>query len=202
LKISVLNYFIIRSTGGIEAEQAVRTKLNEEEQKNIADSVNALVELRRKKNMQITTSTSKDNADRDEVKKIDSTDNFIVSKDYYDENDSSDDSSDDSVGEIVETNQLVHEINSNNEDDDECDVSEHQHVRSQSTVMDITLKDNCDSHIGVGLLKNNKNVINKNINDAFKNKLVMVNEEKNIDERPVEMYTNRLQTFRSNQLNF
>ncbi|VVC27063.1 Leucine-rich repeat,Leucine-rich repeat domain, L domain-like [Cinara cedri] len=88
------------STGGTEAEQAMRTKLNEEDQKNILDSVNTLMGLRRRKeHIQITpagdTTDNLDGVNNDKHTTV--TDTVIVSKDYYEEHDSSDESTDESV---------------------------------------------------------------------------------------------------------
>ncbi|XP_029346209.1 dentin sialophosphoprotein [Acyrthosiphon pisum] len=102
------------STGGIEAEQAMRTKLNEVEQKTISDSVNALMSMRRNRNVQITPSASGDSGHREGVDVRDSTDSLIVSKDYYDECDSSDDDSTDDGSSVIDANLLVREIDDNN----------------------------------------------------------------------------------------
>lgn len=151
--------------------------------------------MRRKRSTQITTSTSKDNGDCDQVNENDSTDNLIVSKDYYDEYSSSDDS----VDEVVKTKQLVYEMS--NEDDSECDVLERQHDQPQGDIVE-TIRENCNSPINVIPLKNNENVIDRKINDDFGNKLVMVNQTKNINDPPLETCTNHLQTFCSNILDF
>jgi len=92
----------------------MRTKLNEIEQKTISDSVNALMSLRRNRNVQITPSASGDSSHREDVdvSHHDSTDSLIVSKDYYDECDSSDDDS------IKDANPLVLEIADNNDGGD------------------------------------------------------------------------------------
>lgn len=82
--------------GGIEAEQALRTKLNEDEYNNILDSVNALVKLRRKSGDQTCKPTPTLMGDhRSSVVEVvgkRSTDNLLITKDYYDEYGSSDDS--------------------------------------------------------------------------------------------------------------
>lgn len=92
----------VRGTGGIEAEQAMRMRLNEEEHDMILDSVNALMKLRQKnyqkENVPPSTSIIGDlcsgdcGADEDD-RKSNSTDKLIVTKAYYDANSSSDDSS-------------------------------------------------------------------------------------------------------------
>lgn len=93
--------------GGIKAEQALRTKLNEDEYNNILDSVNALVKLRQKSNDQTSKPTPTSMGDHCsngdsavEVVGKRSTDSLLVTKDYYDENGSSDDSC--STGESVD----------------------------------------------------------------------------------------------------
>ncbi|XP_022166486.1 dynein assembly factor 1, axonemal-like [Myzus persicae] len=108
------------STGGIEAEQAMRTKLNEIEQKTISDSVNALISLRRNRNVQITPSASGDSGQGEgvDVSHHDSTASLIVSKDYYDECDSSDDDSTDDGSSIKDASTLVNEIADNNDAED------------------------------------------------------------------------------------
>ncbi|XP_060876207.1 dynein axonemal assembly factor 1 homolog [Metopolophium dirhodum] len=106
------------STGGIEAEQAMRTKLNEVEQKTISDSVNALMSMRRNRNVQITPSAFGDSGHWEGVDVRDSTDSLIVSKDYYNECDSSDDDSTDDGSSVKDANPLVREINGNNDGGD------------------------------------------------------------------------------------
>lgn len=100
-------FFVYRSTGGIEAELAMRAKLNNEEQKNILDSVKGLMKLRQKRAIHISQSISRENGNGDIT-----TDNVIVSKDYYENYDSSDDSSDESVKSV---NQLVCELSDSSE---------------------------------------------------------------------------------------
>lgn len=113
----LINLFLCRSTGGIEAEQAMRIKLNEEEQKKILDSVNALIEIRRKKNAHIAPSSLAGDGDRVEsTGEKKSTTSLIISKDYYDQFDSSDDSVDES---ITSPDNLVSEISRIS--DSECD---------------------------------------------------------------------------------
>lgn len=99
-----LFFLSVRGTGGIEAEQAMRTRLNEEEHNMILDSVNALIKLReknyQKENAPPSTSiigglcSGDCGADEDD-RKSNSTDKLIVTKAYYDANSSSDDSSTD-----------------------------------------------------------------------------------------------------------
>ncbi|XP_050436476.1 dynein axonemal assembly factor 1-like [Adelges cooleyi] len=104
------------STGGIEAEQAMRTKLIEEEQARINDSVNALLKLKVNKQNEdsrpsySTTSGQEGSGDSGHRE----TTNMISSKDYYSEysDSESSDSSDDSrssdgplVCEIIKTDE-------------------------------------------------------------------------------------------------
>lgn len=91
----------------------MRAKLNEEEQSAILDSVNALIDLRHKRNKQVSSSIPKDNGGDCEVNGNNLTDNLIISKDFYDECGSSDDS----IDESDKQNRLVHDINSESEDD-------------------------------------------------------------------------------------
>lgn len=109
------NYFNSsdRSVGGVEAEQALRVKITEEEHNTILDSVNALMKLRRTSDVQKTPSTPKDGGDFDD--KIDgrnSADNIIVSRDYYDQCGTSDESTDESTAE--ESPSDPEELNNNN----------------------------------------------------------------------------------------
>lgn len=172
-----------RSTGGIEAEQAMRTKLNEEDQNNIMDSVNALMKLRRKKPRQIIPSTQKDDNGGYEGKvyEKDFTDSLIVSKDYYDECVSSDgDSADES---IIKPKQLVYEINSESssevDSNSESDVSEQ--LQSQSTTIDTMCKNYDDCRINVDQInENNEHLVNINIDKCQNN---VVNDAKNINEK-------------------
>lgn len=102
MRIFKICFLSVRNTGGIEAEQAMRTRLNEEEHNMILDSVNALMKLRQKNNQKEIVSPSTPitgdscsgvrGADED-GRKSNSTDKLIVTKAYYDANDSSDDSS-------------------------------------------------------------------------------------------------------------
>lgn len=95
-------FLSVRGTGGIEAEQAMRARLNEEEHNMILDSVNALMKLRQKNHQRQDTPPSTPiigdccsgdcGADEDD-RKSNSTDKLIVTKAYYDANGSSDDSS-------------------------------------------------------------------------------------------------------------
>jgi len=112
---------ILRSTGGIEAEQAMRSKLNAEEQKTITDSVHAIMSLRRNRNVQITPSASGDSGFQGSFEGRDSTDSLVVSKDYYNEYNSSDDDSDstDDGSSIKATNPLVCEIVDNDDGGDD-----------------------------------------------------------------------------------
>jgi len=127
-------FYKYRSTGGIEAEQAMRIKLNKAEQKSISDSVNALMSMRRNRNIQITPSASGDSGHREDVDVRASTDSLIVSKDYYDECDSSDDDSTDDGSSIKDAKPLVLEIDDDNDGgddsavDDFVDGSTHDHV--------------------------------------------------------------------------
>ncbi|XP_060854163.1 dynein axonemal assembly factor 1-like [Rhopalosiphum padi] len=107
------------STGGIEAEQAMRTKLNQDEQKVISDSVRAIMSMRRNRNVQITPSASGDSGYQEGVDGRDSTDSLIVSKDYYDECDSSDDDSADDGSPTKAAIPLVCEIVNNNDGEDD-----------------------------------------------------------------------------------
>ncbi|CAI6343713.1 unnamed protein product [Macrosiphum euphorbiae] len=118
------------STGGIEAEQAMRTKLNEDEQKTISDSVNALMSLRRNRNVQIIPSASGDSGHREGGDVRDSTDSLIVSKDYYDECDSSDDDSTDDGSSVKDANPLVREIDDNNDCGDDSAAADDSVDRS------------------------------------------------------------------------
>lgn len=72
----------------------MRSKLNAEEQKTITDSVRAIMSLRRNRNVQIIPSASGDSGFQGSFEGGDSTDSLVVSKDYYDECDSSDEDSD------------------------------------------------------------------------------------------------------------
>ncbi|KAE9544160.1 hypothetical protein AGLY_001339 [Aphis glycines] len=118
------------STGGIEAEQAMRSKLNAEEQKTITDSVRAIMSLRRNRNVQITPSASGDSGFQGSFEGRDSTDSLVVSKDFYDECDSLDEDSDstDDGSSTKATNPLVCEIIDNDDGEDDsstCDNSTH-----------------------------------------------------------------------------
>jgi len=93
----------------------MRTKLNEVEQKTISDSVNALMSMRRNRNVQIIPSASGDSGHREGGDVRDSTDSLIVSKDYYDECDSSDDDSTDDGSSVKDANPLVLEMDDNND---------------------------------------------------------------------------------------
>jgi len=109
-------FYISRSTGGIEAEQAMRIKLNEIEQKTISDSVKTLMSMRRNRNAQITPSASGDNDGHQEGDdRRDSRDSLIVSKDYYDECDSSEDDSTDDESSGKDPKPLVREIVDNHD---------------------------------------------------------------------------------------
>lgn len=183
-----------RSTGGIEAEQAMRTKLNEEDQNNIMESVYALMKLPRKKRGQIIPSTKKDDNGGYEAKvyEKDFTDSLIVSKNYYDECISSDgDSADESV---IKPNQLVYEINSESSSEvysnSESDVSEQ--LQPQSTTIDITCKKYGDCQIDVDQVnENDEHLVNINI-DTFQNNIV--EDTKNISENiSFEMYTDSIE---------
>lgn len=135
-------FFFFRSTGGIEAEQTLRIKLNEEEHKKISDSVKDLIKLRQKRTMVNGSLTPRDDNDRDVVKEKDSVNSSLtISKDYYENNDSSSDESvienqfvseiDSSKSEYCSVDKLVKtdqsEINCINEDDFNCnDVDDNQ----------------------------------------------------------------------------
>lgn len=102
MRIFKICFLSVRGTGGIEAEQAMRTRINEEEHNMILDSVNALMKLRQKNN-QIgnkppSTSIIGDRCGGDcgvdeDDRKNNSTDQLIVTEAYYDANGSSDNSS-------------------------------------------------------------------------------------------------------------
>lgn len=117
-------FYKYRSTGGIEAEQAMRIKLNEAEQKTISDSVNALMSMRQNRNVQITPSASGDSGHREDVDVRGSTDSLIVSKDYYDECGSSDDDSTDDGSSVKDAKPLVLEIHDNNEGGDDSAIDD------------------------------------------------------------------------------
>ncbi|KAL5235914.1 hypothetical protein ACI65C_003324 [Semiaphis heraclei] len=130
------------STGGIEAEQAMRFKLNEIEQKTISDSVKALMSLRRNKNVQITPSASGDSdGHREGDDGRDSKDSLIVSKDYYDECDSSEDDSTDDESSAKDPKPLVREIVDNHDGrdvsaaDDSVDPSTRHNVGDNDEVL-------------------------------------------------------------------
>lgn len=120
-----------RSSGGIEAEQAMRAKLNKEEENVIFDSVNALIKLRQKRNKQVTLPIPKDNVDD-----CGATDKLIISKDYYDDCDSSDDS----IEETDKQNRSSHEISS----DSENDCSDNGSVKTSPLICEI--KDRGENH--------------------------------------------------------
>lgn len=99
----------------------MRSKLNAEEQKTITDSVRAIMSLRRNRNIQITPSASGDSGFQGSFEERDSTDSLVVSKDYYDECDSSDDDSDstDDGSSTKAANPLVCEIVDNYDGEDD-----------------------------------------------------------------------------------
>lgn len=162
-----------RSTGGVEAEQAMRTKLNDEDQQIISDSVNALMGLRRKKHIQITIPSDKgDNLDGVDNDKHSGTDSIIISKDYYEKHDSSDES-----------------VKSNSDSEDSNDVysersQQNRQLRQQSHHRAIVEIDG-DEH-GAGSYQtgnnrsnvgNNGNVENTKFNE-FENKVATINNER------------------------
>jgi len=99
----------------------MRSKLNAEEQKTITDSVRAIMSLRRNRNVQITPSASGDSGFQGSFEGRDSTDSLVVSKDFYDECDSSDEDSDSTDGgsSTKATNPLVCEIVDNDDGGDD-----------------------------------------------------------------------------------
>lgn len=108
----------------------MRSKLNAEEQKTITDSVRAIMSLRRNRNIQITPSASGDSGFQGNFEGRDSTESLVVSKDYYDECDSSDEDSDstDDGSSTKAANPLVCEIVDNvdgGDDSSTCDNSTH-----------------------------------------------------------------------------
>lgn len=161
-----------RSTGGVEAEQAMRTKLNDEDQQIISDSVNALMGLRRKKHIQITTPSDKsDNLDRVDNDKHSATDSIIVSKDYYKEHDSSDES-----------------VKSNSDSEDYNDIylkrsQQNRQLRQQSNhhaIVEIDSDEhgagNCQTGNNRLYVGNNGTVVNTKFN-KFENKVTTSNNE-------------------------
>lgn len=143
----------------------MRTKLNEEDQKQILDSVNALMRLRRKEHTQITPAGDKaDNIDEvNNDKHSTITDTVIVSKDYYEEHDSSDESTDESV-----------KSNSVNEDySDTLERSQNPPLEPPSTRTIVEIDQNIvinDRQTVNNQLSNgdNENVINSKV-DEFEN---------------------------------
>lgn len=150
----------------------MRSKLNEEDQKKIMDSVNYLMKLRQKKNGQIIPSTQRDNGDHErKVYENDFRDSLIVSKNYYDECISSDgDSADES---IIKPNQLVYEINSesSSEDDSESSVSEQLQLQ-KTTIIDIPCKKDGVCRTDVDQMNENNEYLDDRNIDIFENNVV------------------------------
>lgn len=195
--------FFYRSTGGIEAEQAMRAKLNNDEQKKILDSVKELMKLRRKRATQISQSISQENGTGDKT-----TDNVIVSKDYYEKFKNSDDSSDESVKSFdqlvremsdssedesaeksVETNKLINDINS----DKKCvlNISHNQPLEQHSITIGITSKEN-NHQTNVNQRNEDREYLNSKKEDLFVNETAY--ETKHSIENPLAPCTDHLQT--------
>lgn len=195
--------FFYRSTGGIEAEQAMRSKLNNEEQKKILDSVKELMKLRRKRANQISQSISRENGNGDTT-----TDNIIVSKDYYEKCENSDDSSDESIKsfnqlvremsdssedecaeESIETDKLKHDINSDNE----CvlNIPRNQLLEQDSTTVRITSEKSNDQTNVDQRNEDHEYLINRK-EDLFKNETAY--ETKHSIENPLDACTDHLKT--------
>lgn len=124
----------------------------------------------------------------------DNSNNFISSKDYYNEYDSQSDSSDDSVsGESIKGNKLVSEINSDNENDFKCKYSEpplKQQLWQQDFITEFTSEENSECRPKV----NHEYTVDR-IVDTSKNK--ELNEVTN-HERSTEAYTDDIQIAYSN----
>lgn len=195
--------FFYRSTGGIKAEQAMRTKLNNEEQKKIIDSVKELMKLRRKRAIQISQSISQENGTGDKT-----TDNVIVSKDYYEKCENSDDSSDESVKsldqlvremsdssedesaeESVKTNKLIHDTNS----DKECvlNIPHNQPLEQHSTTIGIMSKEN-NHQTNVNQRNENREYLSNREEDVFGNETAYVT--KPSIENPLATCTDQIKT--------
>lgn len=148
-------FFYFRNAGGIEAEQAMRIKLNREEQTKISDSVNALMEMRKKKSIEVTSLCSENTNNRNADISLN---NYISSKDYYNEYDSENDSSDNSTDETAKVNQLVCEININKENECQCDVSKLTRDRQlikEDNIREIVKENQTDCFININDSKEN-----------------------------------------------
>lgn len=196
MQICINNNYLFRSIGGIEAEQAMRKKLKEENEATLLDSVKSLMTLRLQKG---------NNTIIDDFIKTNKNDNLIVSKDYYDINDSSDDSSDESV----KVNQLVCEMNSNSEnysgDADALEKNAINTFENNDKILFVTcnstdMTNKSSSTKSIKLCKENEFIIEKNndynqsnekhdnINNTKNNKLLcdnnfLTSKNQHIDEK-------------------
>lgn len=144
----------------------MRLKLNEQDHKNILESVNALMTIRQKGNMQISLSI--DNGDNNLANE---NDNLIDSKDYYDNYDSSDDSVD------KNDHEFVYEVNSNSEDDS-ADALDKMKIGNSTCILKSSnenLFNACNSVDNLNVFVNNSIKSIKYIENEF------ITEKKNFD---------------------
>lgn len=159
----------------------MRAKLNDKEQKKILDSVKGLMKLRRKRAIHISQSITRENGNGDKT-----TDNVIVSQDYYDKFNSSDDSADESVKsvdqlvremsdnseddsteELVETNKLKDDIN--NDRDYVLNIPHNQPLKQHCTAIEITSKENNNDQTSFGQRNEDHGFMINKKEDLFKN---------------------------------
>lgn len=150
----------------------MRAKLNEEDQKQILDSVNTLMKLRRKEHIQITLNNKDDNLCDVNNDKNSTTDSIIISKDYYEEHDSSDELTDESIKSKSDSENYYDNL----ERSQNCQLQQ----QNTSTIVEIDLNE----HYVDGLQtsrnqlsdEDNENVINSKFNE-FECKVAKNNNE-------------------------
>ncbi|XP_050527333.1 dynein axonemal assembly factor 1-like isoform X2 [Daktulosphaira vitifoliae] len=154
------------SEGGIEAEQAMRIKLNQEEQQRINDSVEALIKLRdighQSKNL---TSKTLDQSAGDNI----TVNNLISSEEFYKNyEEESSDSSDESSENSFCKGPLVQEV---------CSESE---VNESLEEKDCTANDLCHT------------IVNSLVDKCYDNKLTKISNDISIDKTSQQKSEKRL----------